>query len=175
MASRDIAAALERTERALKRRPSAGLQPDPPCLARWTGGARVVARDPRGREVVTDLSAALGGDDEGPSPGWLIRAGIANCMVTCIAITAARASIELERLEVDVASRSDARGLFGMAEPDGAPVLSGPRDVEMTVRIAAGGVPAQRLRGLVQAAEAFSPVQAVIERPTRVAIRVEIG
>src|SRR5580704_2630475 len=107
MASRDIAAALERTERALKRRPSAGLQPDPPCLARWTGGARVVARDPRGREVVTDLSAALGGDDEGPSPGWLIRAGIANCMVTCIAITAARASIELERLEVDVASRSD--------------------------------------------------------------------
>jgi len=173
MTSREITAALERTERLLKRRPSAALQPDAPCTARWVGGSRVVARDPRGREVATDVSAALGGADADVSPGWLVRAGVANCMATCIALAAVRAEIELDRLEVDVASRSDARGVLGITD-GGAPVFPGSRDFEMTVRIASQGASAEQLRTLVDAARNLSPVQATIERAAPIGIRVEI-
>jgi uncharacterized OsmC-like protein len=175
MTSREITAALERTERLLKRRPSAALHPDAPCTARWVGGTRVVARDPRGREVATDLPTALGGGDADVSPGWLVRAGAANCMATCIALSATRAGIELDRLVVDVISRSDTRGLLGMTDEDGAPVFPGPRDFEMTVRIASRGASAEQLRTLVDSARRVSPVQAVIEQAAPVAIRVEIS
>jgi uncharacterized OsmC-like protein len=175
MNSREIAAALERTERLLKGRPSAGLQSDAACHARWLGGMRVAASDPQGREVVTDLPAVLGGAGEAVTPGWLVRAGLANCTASCIVFAAARAQIELDLLEVDVTSRSDARGVFGLTESDGAPVSPGPRDLEMTVRIAAHAASPDRLRALVDAACAVSPVQTVIERASPVAVRVEIG
>jgi uncharacterized OsmC-like protein len=175
MTSREIAAALERTERLLKRRPSAGLQSDASCRARWLGGMQVAASDPYGREVVTDLPAALGGAGEAVTPGWLVRAGLANCTASCIVFAAARAQIELDLLEVDVTSQSDARGIFGLTEPDGAPVSPGPRNLEMTVRIAAREAPPDRLRALIEAACAASPLQAAIEQASAVAVRVEIG
>jgi uncharacterized OsmC-like protein len=139
------------------------------------GGARVVARDPGGREVATDVPAALGGENTDVSPGWLVRAGIANCLATCIVLLAAKARIELDRLEVDVASRSDVRGILGIAGEDGAPVWPGPRDLEMTVRIASRAASAEQLRGLVDAARTVSPVQATIEQATPIGIRVEVG
>ena len=52
-------------------------------------------------------------------------------------MAAAAEGIELAALEVRASSRSDARGLLGMAEADGAPVSAGPRDVQLHVRIAA--------------------------------------
>ena len=175
MTQREIAAALERMQSVLTRRPSAGLQADEPCQARWIEGMRVAARDRAGREVVTDVPAALGGDGSAVSPGWLIRAGLANCMASCIVLASAKAGVALERLEVDVASRSDARALFGMTDETGAPVFPGLRDLQMTVRIGARGAAPDELRGLVDAARTISPVQAAIEQAAPVAVRVEVG
>src|SRR5580704_17085907 len=112
MAIADIAAAVRRTERVLRRRPAAALQADSPALCRWTGGLSVVTGDGCGREIVTDLPPALGGAGEALSSGWLSRAGLAACTATCIAVIAACESIELTRLEVEAHSRSDKRALF---------------------------------------------------------------
>src|SRR5580698_5856476 len=114
MAAKDIAAAFERSERVLRARPSAGDHVDQPATARWDGGVRFQIDDGHGRAVITDLPAALGGQNEAPSPGWLVRAGLAACLATCTAAVAAREGVELSVLEVEARGRSDVRGLVGV-------------------------------------------------------------
>jgi uncharacterized OsmC-like protein len=173
MATSDIAAAVRRTEKVFLGRPSAALQPDAPALSRWIGGVSVVTGDGSGREIVSDLPPALGGDGAAFTPGWLSRAGLAAFTASCIAMLAARDGIELTRLELEARSRSDARGVFGMTEGAG-PIDPGPRDVELTVRIAAANASPQRLRELVDAAQAISPVASVVEQARPVTLRVEL-
>jgi len=175
MGATDIAAAFARTERVLRARPSAGDHADQPALARWEGGLRVLTDDGRGRAFATDLPALLGGEDTAPSPGWLVRAGLAACLATCIAAVAARAGVALSSLEVEARGRSDIRGLVGVADADGAAVDPGPRDLELVVRIAAPGVSAERLRALVDDANALSPVSAALQVARPLAVSVEAG
>jgi uncharacterized OsmC-like protein len=172
MATADIAAAVRRTQQILRRRPGAALQADSPALCRWVGGVSVVTGDGSGREVVTDLPPALGGGGEALSPGWLSRAGLAACTATCIAMIAASEGVELTRLEVEARSRSDKRALFGMTDAAG-PIDPGPRDVELSVRIAALNASPQRLGELVAAAQAISPVLSVFEKATAVTLSIE--
>jgi uncharacterized OsmC-like protein len=172
MGAAEIAAAVRRTEEVLRRRPGAALQPDSPAICRWIGGVSVATGDGSGREVITDLPAALGGGGEALTPGWLSRAGLAACTATCIAMLAAKESIELTKLELEARSRSDTRGLFRMATDTG-PIDPGPRDVVLSVRIAAHNASPDRLRSLVEAAYAISPVLSVFEKATPVTLSVE--
>lgn len=172
MATADIAAAVRRTEQVLRRRPAAGIHADSPALCRWVGGVSVVIGDGSGREVASDLPPALGGGGEGFTPGWFSRAGLAACAATGIAMLAARDGVELTRLDVEARSRSDARGIFGLLSPEG-PVDPGPRDVELLVRIAASNAPPERLRALVDAMQAISPVRSLFENAKPVALKVE--
>lgn len=71
-------------------------------------------------------------------------------------------------------SRSDARGLLGLADDTGAAVYSGPGELWLRVRIAAPGVAPQRLRELVETALARSPVPNALRQPTALALQVEI-
>ena len=116
MTMQDIATALQRVESALKRRPCGGTHDDPPATARWQTGLRVASSHANGTQVLTDMPAALGGSGDQVTPGWLLRAGLASCLATRIAMSAAAKGIELTFLEVLASSRSDARGLFGMVE-----------------------------------------------------------
>jgi uncharacterized OsmC-like protein len=175
MGAADIAAAFARTERVLRARPSAGDHTDEPALAHWEGGLRVHTDDGRGGAVATDLPAVLGGDDAGPSPGWLVRAGLAACLTTCIAAVAARAGVTLSSLEVEARGRSDIRGLLGLTDADGGAIDPGPRDLELVVRIAASGVSAERLRALVDDANALSPVSAALQVARPLSVSVETG
>ena len=176
MAKRDLAAALQRTERVLRQRPSAGMHDDAVGVARWQGGTRVVASHANGTQVVTDMPEELGGGGgDQVTPGWLVRAGLASCSATSIAMAAASQGIELETLEVRASSRSDARGLFGMADNDGAPVYPGPQDLQVQVKISARGVAPERLRALVEASQRTSPVLSTIQRALPVAIHIETG
>jgi uncharacterized OsmC-like protein len=172
MAIADIAAAVRRTEQVFRRRPSAALQADPPAFCRWIGGVSVAAGDGSGREVVTDLPPALGGGGEAFTPGWFSRAALAACTATCIAMLAAREGIELTRLELEARSCSDKRGIFGMTTPEGR-IDPGPRDVELSVRIAASNASPERLRALVQAGHEISPVLSTFEKATPVTLSVE--
>jgi uncharacterized OsmC-like protein len=175
MTSERVASAAQRLQTVLRRRPESGQHDDTPATVRWQGATRCVARRPDGGELVVDMPVELGGDGDGVTPGWLFRAGLASCAATMIAITAASRGIALERLEVEARSRSDNRGLFGIADAEGRIVAAAPDDVELHVRITAAGVPADRLRALVADGCRFAPVPGVVERATPLALHVDIA
>jgi len=174
MTTQTIAAALQRVEAVLRRRPEAGLHDDAPATASWEGGTRIVASHANGTRLSTDMPSELGGSGDQVTPGWLFRAGLASCFTTCVAMSAAAEGIELTALEVQAGSRSDTRGLLGMADADGEPVFAGPRDVHLLVRISARGVSAQQLRALVDNSRRCSPIPKVVETAVPIAVTVEV-
>ncbi|MNO47550.1 OsmC-like protein [compost metagenome] len=174
MTERDMAAALQRVEAVLRQRPEAGLHDDEAALARWQGGAQVVTSHANGVQLATDLPGVLGGNGEGVTPGWLMRAALAACESTRIAMAAASAGIELKSLEVQADSRSDLRGVFGMPDDDGQPISAGPLAVRLSVRISAPGVPAERLRALVEEGDRLSPVSSAVRRMVPFALHIEV-
>ena len=174
MAVEKIAAAMERVSSALTRKPQAGLKDDMPATVRWAGSLRTVAHTEAGAEVATDMPEAIGGDDSGPTPGWLLRVALASCAVTRIAMEAAARGIALHTLEAHATSRSDLRGLMGMAETDGRRVPAGPLAMDLHVRIGAAGVDAALLRALVDSTSGCSPVTAALEQPLAVGLHVEV-
>lgn len=174
MTTLEIATAMQRVESVLRRRPEAGLQDDPPAAAHWQGGARVHTRHPNGAQVVTDLATEMGGSGDQPSPGWLLRAALASCAATRIALAAAAEGIALSSLAAVAGSRSDLRGLLGMADANGTTVPATPKDVELRVSIAAPGVPADRLRALVEASCLCAPVSCAMASPVSVALRIDV-
>jgi organic hydroperoxide reductase OsmC/OhrA len=174
MTSQKIAAAMQRVESVLRRRPEVGLHEDAPATARWERGTRVVSSHANGAQVVTDMPTELGGGGDQVTPGWLLRAGLASCFATRIAMEAAAAGFELKMLEVVASSRSDTRGVFGMAEASGEPVGAGPRDVQLFVKISAAGIAAARLQSLVEDCNSCSPVSAAVRDAVPVALRIEV-
>lgn len=174
MATQDIAAALARVRSVLERRPQIGLHDDASATARWEGGMRVVTHHASGAQVHTDMPAELGGSGDQMTPGWLVRAGLAACTATRIAMGAAAEGIDLQSLELQATSRTDTRGLLGIAEADGSRVDAGLRDIELVVRIAAPGVPPERLRALVEEAQRCSPVACALEAEVPIAMRIEV-
>jgi uncharacterized OsmC-like protein len=174
MSTQEIAAALQRVEAVFVRRPGMGMHEDAPATARWEGGTRVVASHADGTQMATDMPVELGGTGDKVTPGWLFRAGLASCAATSIALAAAAKGIELATLEVRATSRSDARGLLGMADPTGAPVPAGPCDVRLHVRIAAEGVAPSRLRALVEDGYRCSPIPNAVISAVPVDLRIDV-
>ena len=171
----NLATALQRVEAVLRRRPEMGLQDDVPATARWESGLRFVASHANGTQLVTDMPAELGGSGDQVTPGWLFRAGIASCAATSITLAAASDGIELTALEVIVASRSDARGLLGMSEPNGELVYAGPFDVELRVSLAANGATPIALKTLVERCLCHSPVPSALTTATPFTLHINIG
>ncbi|RZL88841.1 MAG: OsmC family peroxiredoxin [Variovorax sp.] len=173
MSQDPLAQALQRVQTVLERRPETGLHDDAPARVRWSGGTRMVASHPAGRSVDTDMPAELGGTGDQVTPGWLFRAGLASCAATSITMAAAAQGIALTLLEVNASSRSDTRGLLGMAGADGQPVYAGPGDVTLAVRIAADGVAPERLRELVEGGVDCSPIPSAVRALTPLALKIE--
>ncbi|MBS0320330.1 MAG: OsmC family protein [Proteobacteria bacterium] len=169
-----IAASLQRVRAALDRRPERAVQADAPALACWDGDMRVRTSHPAGATLVTDMPAALGGNGQDVTPGWLHRAGLASCTATAIAMTAAAEGIALDTLEVRASSRSDTRGLLGMQDASGDLVDAAPFDVTVSVRIAARGVDAEQLRALAARGCACSPIQRAAACATPLALTVDV-
>lgn len=173
-ATQDLAAALQRAEAVLQRRPDMGLHDDAPASARWEGGTRIATRHANGTQMSTDMPCELGGTGDRITPGWLFRAGLASCSATTIAMAAAAHGIELETLEVQVTSRSDTRGLLAMKDPDGELVGAAPRDYQIQVRIAAPGTARERLRALIEDGLRRSPMQNALRNALPLALRIDI-
>ncbi|WP_077033860.1 OsmC family protein [Pelomonas sp. KK5] len=171
----DVAAALERVRAVLRRRPESGLHDDAAATARWEGGTRVLASHAGGARFVTDMPTELGGSGEHPTPGWLFRAGMSSCAVVSIVFAAAGEGIELAALEVKATSRSDSRGMFGLPDAEGRPISAGPGELQLHVRIAAPGVPEARLRALVEAAVARSPMPTAVRNANPLALNIDVS
>ena len=88
---------------------------------------------------------------------------------------AAARGIALATLEAHATSRSDLRGLVGVAEPDGRSVPAGPLAMDLHVRIGAPGVDADTLRALVTVTPGCSPVTCAVEQPLAVGLHIEVS
>ena len=130
---------------------------------------RCQASAPDGRAVKSDMPSSVGGAGSAPSPGWLMRAALANCDATLIAMRAAQVGIRLTDLEVVVDSESDDRGLLGIDDS----VPAGPLSMRTRIRIAAQGASEDSLREIIAWAEKHSPVADAIRRAVPVSTEVE--
>ena len=175
MHTEQIAASMERVASVLRRKPQAGLNEDSAATAHWVGGLRASVHSDTGTSVTTDMPVEIGGEASAVTPGWLLRAGLASCAVTRIAMAAAAEGITLHTLEARATGRSDVRGLLAVPEPDGRLVPAGPLAMELHVRIGAPGVPPERLRALVAATTGCSPVTCALEQPLPVALHVDVA
>lgn len=174
MSTNDIALAMGRIERVLRRRPETGLGDDTAATARWLGGTRVVASHASGANIATDMAVELGGTGDQVSPGWLFRAGLASCLATCVAMNAAARGIHLTQLEVRTSSRSDTRGFLGMCDANQRAVDAGSRDIQLQVRLGAEGVSADKLRELVIDSQRCAPVSSTLSQARFLALQIEI-
>jgi uncharacterized OsmC-like protein len=175
MSLHKVAHAMERAVNALTRRPDLARHDDTRADARWEGGLRVTTVHENGSVIATDMPTELGGAGDRVTPGWLFRASLASCAVTSIAMRAAAEGVELTALDVTVTSRSDTRGLLGMTDAAGDPFSPGPGQLQLRVRIEAPGVPAGRLRALVESGCRCSPVPNTVQQATPVEIVVEVA
>lgn len=150
--------------------PAHALSQDKEAVAVVEEGLRVRATGSDGQILVCDMPKALGGGATAPSPGWTMRAALANCKAVMIALRAAQLGVELTTLEVRVDSLSDDRGMLGMDDSKPA----GPLNMKVSIRIGAQGVPSGKLHMIVAWAEKHSPVGEPLTRvmPTEYVVEV---
>lgn len=156
---------------ALASKADAGPAPDRPAVAVMEDGLRCRAVGGDGWVVVTDMPGAVGGGGAAPTPGWLIRAALASCAATTIAMRAAELDIALTELEVTAESETDMRGLLAVG--DG--VEPGPATALLRVRLAAEAADEQRLEELVEWADSHSPVGDCVRRAVPVELEITAG
>jgi len=151
--------------------PEKALSTDSAAVARLLDGLRFEVRDPSGRSVITDMVEGVGGEDSAPSPGWLLRAAVASCDATLIAMHAATRGIAISQLEVTVDSTSNDLGILGI-DPS---VPKGPLDMRARVRIASPDADESTLRALVQNAVDHCPVCDAVKRDVPMTLDIEVG
>jgi uncharacterized OsmC-like protein len=166
-----IRSAIEGASHHLAEHPEDAVSADAPAISVRLDGLRFRTEGPHG-EVITDMAEAVGGGASAPTPGWLLRAALASCDATVIAMEAARDGIELTTLEVVVESDSDFRGLLGVGDE---PAVPGPLAVRVRIRVAAADATEDQLREIVERAESRSPVGDAIARAVPVSTEVAIG
>jgi uncharacterized OsmC-like protein len=171
MRSDHIRTAIDGAARYLADHPEKARSSDPSAVAVVQDGLRCRAEGPNGAVLVTDMPKSVGGGGASPTPGWFLRAALATCDATVIAMRAAQLGIVLTALEVTVDSESDNRGLLGV---EGAE-FPGPHAMRIRVRIAADGVPPEQLHQVVTWAEAHSPVGNAVRRAVPSTMDVEIA
>lgn len=165
-----IRSALTQVTAHLSEHPEAATSADAPATAVLKDGLRVGVDGP-GPSLITDMSKSVGGGASAPSPGWFMRAALAACDATLVAMEAARDGIELTDLEVQVDSESDFRGVLGVDQG----VLPGPSWVRIAIRLSAASATDEQLHELVARAESRSPVRSCLTREVSVTTEVAIG
>jgi uncharacterized OsmC-like protein len=100
-----IRSAIETASRHLTEHPEA-VATDAAATAVREEGLRFRVEGPKG-DVITDMSKTVGGGATAPTPGWLLRAALASCDATAVAMEAARDGVELTDVTVTVDSESD--------------------------------------------------------------------
>ena len=159
-----IRSAIETACAHLSEHPDKAISTDAAATAVHEDGLRFRVEGPTGG-VTTDMAASVGGAGSGPTPAWLMRAALASCDATLIAMEAARDGVELTNLKVTVDSETDFRGILGVDDS----IDAGPRSVRVCIEVAAANADEDQLREIVQRAEARSPVRDAVVREVSMA------
>jgi len=169
MGASDVRDAIARAATYLTEHPEEARSTDSVATATLEEGLVVRVTGPDGAEILTDMVRSVGGTASAPSPGWLLRAAEASCVVTLIAMRAAALGITLDRLEVAVDSESDDRGLLGLDEQ----IPAGPLSGSVRVRLAAAGVDPAILDEIARWGVKHCPVCDALERAVPVSTEVD--
>src|ERR671934_2030089 len=124
-----IRSAMERASNYLSQNPEAARASDSAATAVREDGLRFRVEGPWA-SLTSDMAESVGGGASAPTPGWLLRAALAACDATLVAMEAAREGIELTDLQVSVESESDFRGVLGL-DPS---IHAGPASMRVRVR-----------------------------------------
>lgn len=168
MGAEEIRRAIEAAAGYLEAHPDEARSTDSAASASVVDGLVVRVTGPGGASITTDMVPSVGGTASAPSPGWLLRAAEASCVVTLIAMRAAMLGITLDTLEVTVDSQSDDRGILGVDEA----VPSGPLSSRVSVRLLADGVEAAALEEIAHWGVAHCPVCDALARPVPVTTEI---
>jgi uncharacterized OsmC-like protein len=154
-----IRTAIETAAAYLGEHPDAAISTDAEAIAVCEEGLRFRIEGPKGA-LTTDMATSVGGGASAPTPAWLMRAALASCDATLVAMEAARAGVELSELKVTVDSESDFRGVLGVDDS----VNAGPRSIRTRIEVASANASEEQLRAIVERAEAHSPVRDALMR-----------
>jgi uncharacterized OsmC-like protein len=145
-----IRTAFQRNGKAVALRPSSGQR---------TGTTKVRLTDGTTCEIESgewtfraDVGEASGGNNAGPGPSVLARAALGSCLAIGYSTWAAHLGVPITRIEVDVESDSDYRGMYGVAD-----VPPGFAAIRCCVRIESPA-PESDVRDVIERADAHSPV-----------------
>src|SRR3982751_5648312 len=86
MDSDEIRSSIQAATTYLTENPGAARYTDSAATAVLVDGLQVRVEGPAGESLVTDMPTSVGGGLAGPSPGWLLRAALASCEATLIAM-----------------------------------------------------------------------------------------
>ncbi|MCL4799467.1 MAG: OsmC family protein [Burkholderiales bacterium] len=170
MSAMGIREAIEKTAKGITEQPDKAKSKNVPATARLLDELRCEVRGPNGETVFTDMPSAMGGAASAPNPAWFLRAALASCTATAIAMRAARLGVDLATLEVTVESHSDHRGLLGLDDK----VSAGLSSLATHVKIGANEVPSDQLRELAQWGDQHSPVACTARIPPSYTLEVEV-
>jgi uncharacterized OsmC-like protein len=165
-----IRSAMEQASNYLAEHPEAATGSDAAATALLEDGLRFRVEGPWS-PLTTDMAKSVGGGASAPTPAWLMRAALASCDASLVAMEAARDGIELTDLRVSVESESDFRGVLGV-DPS---VQPGPLAMRVAISLAASNATDDQLRAIVERAEARSPVRYALARELPMTTEVVIG
>jgi uncharacterized OsmC-like protein len=171
MSITSISEALQQVGEIMTAEPAKAHTKGVPATAHLVEGLRFDVTGPSGESALTDMPAAMGGASSAPAPAWLLRAAIASCTASVIAMRAAQLGVQLTTLEATVESEVDQRGMLGLGENVSAAFTS----MRLRVRIAADGVAPDDLRALVTWGDAHSPVASTVRDAPVTSVEVEIA
>jgi uncharacterized OsmC-like protein len=170
MSTTSIREALENLSRLITEQPEKARAKNVPAAARLLEGLRCEVKGPNGETLYTDMPPAVGGTASAPAPGWLLRASLASCTATTIAMRAAKVGVSLTSLEVTVESSSDNRGMLGLDDK----ISAGLSPITTRVRIGAISVAADQLRELAAWGDQHSPIACTTRSSCDCSLEVEI-
>ena len=163
-----IASAIAAASEYLTDHPDEARYTDSLARATLQAGLQVTVRGDSGEELTTDMPSSIGGAGSASSPGWYLRAAEAACVATLIGMRAAQLRIETGRVEVDVTSESDDRGILGLDDE----VPAGPMSTSIKVRFSGASVEHHVLSELADWAVAHCPVVDAVMRAVPILIDV---
>jgi uncharacterized OsmC-like protein len=170
MSTATVREALEKLSRVIAEQPEKARARNVPANARLVDGLRCEINGPNGEILHTDMPPAMGGAASAPGPGWLLRASLASCTATAIAMRAARLGVDLTTLEVTVESQSDNRGMLGLDEK----ISSHLSPITVRVKIGARDLSADKLRELAQWGDHHSPVACTTRSASGYSLEVQV-
>jgi uncharacterized OsmC-like protein len=167
----DIRTSLQNAVAYLSGKPEEARYTDSVATAVIENGLQCRVRGPNGEETVSDMPTSVGGSAAAPSPGWLFRAALASCVATLVAMRAAEEGVDLSRLEVEVDSESDDRGILGMD----ASVPAGPLSARIRIAIESDGAAPELLRRIAEEGKDRCPVCDVLGRSVPTTTEIDTG